>query len=231
MMGGEVPRIIINLKLYRESSGPRAVELARHAEEVSSETGISLGIAPALLDAWRVAEAVEVPVYVQHADPVPAGPHTGHVSPSLLGDYGFSGALLNHSERRMLLADIGRAVRMLEGEGLQSIVCAGGPGEALAAASLGPTAVAFEPPELIGTGVSVSRARPEAVGEAVRLVRGARPDVAVLCGAGVSSGEDVRRAIELGADGVLVASAVAKSSRPREKMMELAAGAAAAVGR
>ena len=217
-----LPRIVVNLKLYRESSGPRALEVARAAEGVWRETGVLIGVAPSLLDLWRVAEAVEIPVYSQHVDPVEPGARTGHVSPRLLREYGVSGSLVNHSERRVRLDQAAEAVAMLREEGLQSILCAGDPTQSAAAAALRPTAVAFEPPELIGTGIPVSRARPEAVRETVELVRRTAPGVLALCGAGITSGEDVRRALELGADGVLLASAVAKAPRPYEKLVELA---------
>ncbi len=220
-----LPDIIVNLKLYRESVGKRAVQIARLAEEVGRETGVAFGIAPSLMDAWAVASEVDIPVFAQHVDPVEPGARTGHVSPRLLREYGLRGSLINHSERRMRLADVRVAVQMLRDEGLASIVCAGDPAESLAAAALKPTAVAFEPPELIGTGVSVSKARPEAVTRAVNAIRSKFEEVAVVCGAGVSTGEDVRRAFELGVDSVLLASAVAKAPRPREKLLELARGA------
>jgi len=219
------PVIIVNLKLYAESAGQKAVEIAKQAQEVQRETGVTFGIAPSMLDAWVVAQAVEIPVYAQHVDPVEPGAWTGHVSPKLLKEYGLAGSLVNHSEKRLKLADISKVVSALKEEGLTSIVCAGNPRETLAVAALEPKAVAFEPPELIGTGISVSKARPEAVTETVELVRSHHPGVTVICGAGVSTGEDVKRALELGVDGVLLASAVAKSPNPKKKMEELAAGA------
>ena len=73
----------------------------------------------------------------------------------------------------------------------------------------------------------MSKARPEAVTRTVNAIRSKFEDVAVICGAGVSTGEDVRRAFELGVDAVLLASAVAKAPRPREKLLELARGALA----
>ena len=42
----------------------------------------------------------------------------------------------------------------------------------------------------------------------------AAPDVMVLCGAGVKTGEDLRVALELGASGVLLASGITKADRP-----------------
>jgi triosephosphate isomerase len=78
-----------------------------------------------------------------------------------------------------------------------------------------PDMIAIEPPELIGTGISISKARPELITESVKQIRKVNRSVKVLCGAGVTTAEDVSKALELGSEGVLVASAVAKSKDPR----------------
>jgi len=48
-------------------------------------------------------------------------------------------------------------------------------------ASFKPDYIAIEPPELIGTGVSVSKARPEIISKTVKIVRETNPKVKVLC--------------------------------------------------
>ena len=79
------------------------------------------------------------------------------------------------------------------------------------------------PPELIGTGIPVSKSKPEVVNETVRLVRHVNPDVVTLCGAGITKGEDVSAALKLGTMGVLVASGIVKAKDPRKVIMEFAA--------
>jgi triosephosphate isomerase len=83
-----------------------------------------------------------------------------------------------------------------------------------------PAAYAIEPPELIGTGRSVSKYKPETVVEAVKL--GRRHNIPVLCGAGIVNGEDVAKAFELGVRGILVASGVIKSRNPLKTMVDMA---------
>jgi len=61
-----------------------------------------------------------------------------------------------------------------------------------------------------------------AVGESVRLVSTHFPDVAVITGAGIESGEDVEAALRLGTKGVLLASAAVKTKDHYQKIMELA---------
>jgi len=62
----------------------------------------------------------------------------------------------------------------------------------------GPDYVAIEPPELIGSGVSVSKADPGIIERSVNAVRAVNPDVRVLTGAGIQSGECVKIAVDLG---------------------------------
>ncbi len=85
---------------------------------------------------------------------------------------------------------------------------------AAAVALLKPDRVAIEPPELIGSGRAVSKERPEVVSDSIRRIRAVNPDVTILCGAGVTTGEDVYAALKLGAQGVLVASGVVKAQKP-----------------
>ena len=106
---------------------------------------------------------------------------------------------------------------------LETIVCGNTPRQVKAAAALGPSAVAVEPPALIGTGTPVSQADPAVVTESVAAAVAVAPSVDVLCGAGISTGEDVVAARELGADGVLLASGVAKADDPRRALEDLLA--------
>jgi len=223
-MKDRLPRILVNLKLYEQSVGKRALEIGRAAELVWKEKGVLIGVAPNALDAAMFARELEIPIFVQHVDSVPYGAFTGHISPLQLKQYKIIGSIINHSEKRLRLSDIAWINQKLVEEGLISIICAATPRESLSVALLKPTSVAMEPPELIGTGISVSKAKPETITETVKLVRSLAPDVRILCGAGISTEEDVRKAIELGTDGVLLASAVAKHPDPRKKLIELAEG-------
>jgi len=149
------------------------------------------------------------------------GSHTGSTLAEAVDAAGAVGTLINHSERRLTLADIDAAVGAAERAGLETIVCANNPDQIAAAAALGPDAVAVEPPELIGTGTPVSKADPDVVEDAVAAAASVDPAVDVLCGAGISTGEDVLAADELGTDGVLLASGVAKAEDPRAALEDL----------
>ncbi len=216
------PVIIVNFKTYLESTGKRAVELAKKAEKVYRETSIYVGVAPQLADLSAVAKAVEIPVFAQHIDPIKPGGYTGHVLAEAVKEAGAIGTLINHSERRLKLSDIDEIVKLAREKGLMSVVCANNPSTSVAVSSLNPDLVAIEPPELIGTGIPVSKAQPEIVSGTVQLVREVNKKITILCGAGISHGEDVSAALKLGTQGVLVASGIVKAKDPYAIILEFA---------
>jgi len=210
------PIIAINFKTYIEATGGRALAIAKAAEKVHNETGVTMVVIPQFTDLKTIAESVEIPVFAQHVDPIKPGSNTGHVLPEAVKEAGAVGTLLNHSERRMILADLEAAIRRAEEVGLTTMVCSNNPTVSAAVAALGPDYVAVEPPELIGTGIPVSKARPEVITNTVELVRKVNPNVKVLTGAGISTGEDVKKALELGSVGVLLASGVTRAKDPEK---------------
>ncbi|MEM4734022.1 MAG: triose-phosphate isomerase, partial [Candidatus Bathyarchaeia archaeon] len=150
------------------------------------------------------------------------GSYTGHVLAESIKEAGAVGTLINHSERRLKLADIDAVIELAREQELVSCVCVNNPGVSAAAAALKPDIVSIEPPELIGTGIAVSRVQPEVVTTTVKLVRSINTDITILCGAGISHGEDVATAIRLGTQGVLVASAIVKAKDPYSVLREFA---------
>ena len=218
----DTPLIIVNFKTYLEATGKKAVELAKKAEKVSLETKVSIGVAPQHTDIATIAKSVKIPVFAQHTDPVQPGSHTGHVLAEAVKETGATGTLINHSERQLKLSDIDAVIKITREKGLVSIVCANNPSISTAVATLKPDILAIEPPELIGTGIPVSKAKPEVITKTVRLVKEINPKVVILCGAGISHGEDVAAALRLGTQGVLVASGVVKAKDPYTVLCQFA---------
>ncbi len=210
----QAPIIIINFKTYLEATGQKAVELAEKAEKVSLETSLSVCVAPQFADIAAVRRAVSIPIFAQHIDPIRPGGFTGHILAESVKEAGASGTLINHSERQLKLSDIDEIVKLAKEKNLQSCVCANNPSISAAVAALKPDMIAIEPPELIGTGIPVSKAKPEVITDTVKLVREVNSEVTILCGAGISHGEDVAAALKLGTQGVLVASGIVKAKDP-----------------
>lgn len=215
------PIVILNFKTYLESTGARALKLAKVSEEVADETGMNIAVSPQHADIWRIAEEVEIPVLAQHVDPIDAGGHTGSVLLESVKEAGASGTIINHSEQRMKLADIDTVVKKIVKAGMVSVVCTNNVETSAAAATLKPDFVAIEPPQLIGSGIPVSKAEPEVVEGTVDVIHGIDPDVKVLCGAGISTGEDMKAALDLGANGVLLASGIILADDPKKALLDL----------
>ena len=55
----------------------------------------------------------------------------------------------------------------------------------------------------------------------MNAVKNINPAVKVLCGAGISTGDDVAAAIELGTVGVLLASGIIKAKDPKAALYDL----------
>lgn len=221
----EFPQIIVNLKAYPQSLGDRSVRVSKAIAEAGEEKGVGVGVSPQYADLYRVTSEVEVPVYAQHVDSLEPGRGTGSLLPEAADKAGAIGSLVNHSERQLELGEIEEIVERLKEVGLVSVVCAEDVETAGKVAAFSPDMVAVEPPELIGTGRSVSKVKPDIIEDTVQEVRDVNSDVHVLCGAGVSIGEDVKIALELGAEGILIASAVVKAEDPKQAMLDLADGA------
>ncbi len=213
--------VIINFKAYGEGSGEKAISLAKAVEEVSRKVDFYMAVCPPFVDLSDVIKSVEIDVFAQHTDAVSYGSHTGRITPEMLKEKGVKGSLINHSERRLRLADIEYLVSKFKELGLISVVCTNNVLTTKSASALAPDYVAVEPPELIGSGIPVSKAEPEVVENSVKAAKDINPDVKVLCGAGISTYEDVVSAIDLGADGVLLASGVVKAKDQKKALEEL----------
>uniref|UniRef100_A0A7C3WTZ6 Triosephosphate isomerase n=1 Tax=Thermofilum pendens TaxID=2269 RepID=A0A7C3WTZ6_THEPE len=221
MMKIEFPLVLINFKAYSEASGRRGLQLAQVAQKVSRETGITIAVAPQLTDLAFIASQVEIPVFSQHVDDVNPGSYTGHVTLEAVKDAGAAGTMVNHSEKRVRADQVDVIVKKARQLGLVTVVCTNTPEVTAAMAALGPDMVAIEPPELIGTGIPVSKAKPEVVTTSVDLVKRVNPNVKVLCGAGITTGDDVAAALRLGTVGVLLASGVVKAKDWERAIREL----------
>jgi triosephosphate isomerase (TIM) len=213
------PIIIINFKTYEEATGERAVRLAKICGRVAAKYRKRIIVAPQFTDIYRIARegAASTPVFAQHIDEG-IGKFTGSVSPLAVREAGAVGTLLNHSERRLPIDDIGERIKAAKAHGLMSLCFADSIEESLKIATFGPEMIAYEPPELVGTGISVSTAKPSQITDFVKKVA---PKVRRLVGAGISNAGDVKKALELGADGWGVSSAFTKAKDPEKTLTEL----------
>ena len=216
--------IFVNYKTYEEGSDQKAIALTKVLEEVAHESQVKIIPVVQIIDAETVISATALEIWIQHVDPLNYGPHTGWTLPDEAAKIGVSGVFLNHSEHKFNDFEALRTANEKSmSANLKTLIFAGNLDELKKICQLAPTYVAYEPPELVGsTTTSVARAQPEIISQAAEIARsGGEP---LIVGAGVSSREDVKKSLELGAVGVAVATAVVKATDPKAKLLELTEG-------
>lgn len=213
--------LIINFKNYEEVSGEKAVKLAKAAQAVAKKLKVEIVLAPPQPAFALVAKSVKMPVICQHVDNEKTGSSTGYFLPEIAKSYGAVGSLINHSEHRIEMKQIASLVERLKSLRMTSIVCAREPWEVMEISVFHPDFIAIEPPELIGSGRAVSKENPQIITKSIEAA-GSRSKV--ICGAGITDSGDIAKAMELGSQGILVASGVIKARSWAVKIAELAAG-------
>ena len=213
--------LIINFKNYEEVSADRAIKLAESAREVAERLRIEIVVAPPQPMLALIANKIQIPVIGQHVDNEKMGPSTGFIVPEIVKSCGAIGSLINHSEHRIERSSIASLVERMRKLGMASIVCAQEPREVVEISTLQPDFIAIEPPELIGSGRAVSKENPAIITKSIEAA-GSRSRV--ICGAGITDKDDVTKAMELGSQGILVASGIVKATSWEKKIAELASG-------
>ena len=211
---------IINFKNYDNISGSKSLKLAKIATKISRKYKIKIAVCPPQNVLSEVTKT-SIPVFAQHVDTAKAGSTTGYIVPELVRKSGASGSLINHSEHRISSKEIKELVSRLKRLNMISVICVRNVDEARRYSKLNPNYIAIEPPELIGTGKAVSKEKPEIITKSVKAVKEAKNSTRLLCGAGIISGDDVSRALELGARGILVASGIVKARNWERAIDEL----------
>ncbi len=216
------PLFEVGLKGYLY--GAAALRLAREAERASFEHGVGVIFDPQLVDIPAIARETEhLLVFAQHMDPVEVGRGAGAVLPEAIKEAGAVGTMLNHSERRMTLAEIDRAIQRADEVGLATMVCVDSPEEAAAIAHLAPNIVLAEPPELIGGDRSVAAGMRGFVERTIDLVGRVDPGIIVMCSAGIRTPEDVAEMVGLGVGATGSTSGILKAEDPVAQMRAMIA--------
>jgi triosephosphate isomerase len=220
--------LIINYKAYKEAFS-KGLDIATYAKQVSTETNVEVIVAPPftmLSETNKIAKTI-----AQGVDEVDPGAFTAHITWFELKAVGVSGTLLNHSEERYAYSrggpldydKIKEAVDKCKAAGLETYVCVQNTQEAEEIAKINPTGIAYEPPELIGGDISVANSKPDIVKEFCEVVKKSSSCLALI-GAGIKGKEDAIKSVELGSDGLLVASGILKEENYKAVIDELVSG-------
>ncbi len=212
---------VINCKNYEEISGDKIIKFVKTAERISKKYKVKIAISPPQHLIGLVSNS-SIPILAQHIDDSKVGSTTGFIIPELLKKSKVKGSLINHSEHRISPKEIEKLVLKLKELKMISILCVKNVAEVKKYVNLNPDYIAIEPPELIGSGKAVSKEKPELIAKAASIVNDSKNKTKLLCGAGIVSGEDVAKAVELGSEGILVASGIIKAKNWNKVISEFA---------
>lgn len=216
--------IFVNFKTYEQGTGESALNLTKVLEEVAYLSQVKIIPVVQAGDVKEISNSSKLEIWVQKVDASPYGAHTGSILPEAVYEDGASGTFLNHSEAKLPDFESLKTVnKRAQDAGLKTLVFAKDIEELNKVLPLRPTYVAYEPPGLIGSSeVSVAGAKAEIIAEAVVISK--NEGVPLIVGAGIHSGNDVRKSIELGAVGVAVSSDIVKALDPKKELLDLVEG-------
>jgi triosephosphate isomerase len=204
------PLIVINFKTYKQ--GIQAMKLAKIVERVNKN--IIIGVQAS--DIYEITKKTKLKVYAQHVDYFKSGRHTGFIIPDAVKKDKAEGSFLNHSEHKLSFNILKKTIRRCKEAKLKTMVFASNLKQAKKIEKLKPDYLIFEPPELVAGKKSVSEAKPELIKKISKNLK-----MKFLVGAGIHSRKDVKKALELGASGIAVSSAITSSKNPGKKLREL----------
>ncbi len=205
--------IVINLKNYKK--GKEALKLAKTIEKYLPKSIIC----PSALDIETITSKTKLKIFAQHANFQEEDKTTGYNSLKELKKIGASGTLLNHSEHPLSITNIRKVMIMARKLNIKGIICTPSLKNMKLMLKLKPYAIAFEDPKLISTGKSITKYNSQVLKDFIKIMK--KTNVIPLCGAGISSYEDVKEAKNLGCKGVLIASAIANSKNPSSLLRKL----------
>ena len=199
--------------------GQHVLDLAKQADWISKKYDVQIIFTPQYVDISLLAKETEnIFIFAQHMDSIPLGRGYGSVLPEAVKSAGAVGVMLNHSEKPLSLAELNKTIKRADEVGLATIVCADTIEEAAAIAHLAPNIIVAEEPQLIGTG-KISQF--DYIKKAIKTVKEINPDIYVLQGAGISSGQDVYKVIKNGAVATGSSSGILKAPDPNAMVEEM----------
>jgi len=206
--------IFLNLKTYRQGTGKKAVKLLSFLKNIKTWVKI-IPIAQAT-DIYRIKKELGIEVWAQHVDPVDEGRATGYLSAFSLKEAGASGVLINHSEHKLKKEAIISAIKKAKENNLKTLLIGHTKEMILEFDKLSIDFLAYEDERLIATETSILEAQTPIIKELVQKLN--HP---LIVGAGIKSGEDVKKTLLCGAKGVLLSSHFVKARSPKDKLKEL----------
>lgn len=211
--------IFLSLKTYKEATGDNVIKLLSSVKKISEESGVTIIPVAQPTDIYRIKKELDIEVWAQHMDPIDPGKNMGWLSPYSLKEAGATGVVINHSEHKTNDENVKKILSKAKEYKLKNVVIGFDPETVIKYDSWNPDYISYEKEESIGTGESMVKTEEENIKKLASVLKSP-----FIIGAGISTGEDIKRAIQLGAKGVILASRFVLAENPEEKLRELVGG-------
>ena len=209
-MGLRVPFFVINPKSYLY--GEELLDLAKYADNKAEEYDVDILFTAPFTELKTIADNTKyLTLTAQHMDSIPPGRGMGKIVGEMLKNIGVKHKIENEEE-------LEKVIKKCKNLDIQSVVCANSVEDAKKVASLGADIIICEPDELVGTGQTSSDEYMIATNNAIKEVN---PQTQVLQAAGISTPEDVYKAIYLGADSTGGTSGIIKAKDPKKTIDDM----------
>jgi triosephosphate isomerase len=215
--------LFVNFKNYQQSFDGFP-SLYQELEGIAKKyPRVKVIFTPPPLLATKLSSLLDISVWSQHLDPLPLKRATGFSPIEGAKFVGIEGTFLNHSEKPLGEKKLQEALVIAKKAAIATMVFVSSPSKISVVKRLEPDFIAYEPPELIGAGVSrgvsVASAKKEIIPKAVKEAG----SIPLIVGAGIHEGNDIRVAIESGSAGGAVSSAIVTAPNPPDVLGDLLA--------
>ena len=211
--------IFLSLKTYKEATGDSVIKLLSSVKRVFEELGVPIIAVSQAIDIYRIKKELDIEVWAQHVDPIDPGRNMGFVSPYSIKEAGATGVIINHAEHPVSEDIIKQTIDKAKEFGLKTLVLCQSVELAKKVEAWNPDYVGYEKSELIAGTVAMIDVEENNIKHLVSILK--KP---LIIGAGITTGEQVKKTVAIGGKGVILASAFVKAENPEEKLRELAQG-------
>ncbi|QWT17639.1 triose-phosphate isomerase [Collinsella sp. zg1085] len=213
------PFFVVNPKSYLY--GDALLSLAKKADELAHSYDLDILFTAQLIDLPSiVARFPHLIACAQMMESLQPGRGMGHVLPEALAAAGVGATFLNHAENPLTVHELAATVARARELDIRSVVCADSVEEGTWIAHLHPDIMVCELTSLIGTGTTADEAY---MRESTQAVKAISPQTQVLQAAGISTPDDVYRAIACGADGTGGTSGIVAADNPHQVLEDMIA--------